>query len=254
MDILSKIIANKLIEIKQAKKKVALEDLIKKIKTLSKPRDFKKAISKKNKLCIIAEIKKASPSQGIIRRDFSAVNLAKTLEKSGADALSVLTDKKFFKGDISYIKKIKSRVKLPILRKDFIIDEYQVYESRVSGADAILLITGLLSVSKLKKFYILARNLGMNCIVEVHNRADLNKALSIKPDIIGINNRNLRTFKVDLSLSTKLKLLIPQGIITISESGIKDFECTKQLRKMGFNSALIGEAFMRMEAISTKLK
>lgn len=254
MDILKNIISNKLKEIAAAKKKIPLEVLKAGLKKAPRPRNFKKAISKKGKFCIIAEIKRASPSAGIIRKTFNPVDLAGRLEESGADALSVLTDRKFFKGDISYINKIKAKVNLPVLRKDFIIDEYQVYESRANGADSILLIARILSRERLKRLYALARRLKMDCLIEVNSRKDLESVLKIKPNIVGINNRNLKTFEVDLGLSARLRPLIPQRIITVSESGIKDFEAINRLKKIGFNSALIGEAFMRMNLFSINLE
>ncbi len=254
MDILKNIIKNKLKEISAAKKNIPLEVLRAALEKVPKPRDFKKAISKKGKLCIIAEIKKASPSAGIIRKSFNPADLAARLEESGADALSVLTDRKFFKGDISYIKKVKARVNLPVLRKDFIIDEYQVYESRANGADAILLIARLLTANKLKMLHSLAKRLRISSIVEVNSRVDLIKVLAIKPDIIGINNRNLKTFEIDLGLSARLRPLIPQKTTTVSESGVRDFKTLTQLKGMGFNSVLIGEAFMKRNSISINLE
>jgi indole-3-glycerol phosphate synthase len=250
MDILKKIIANKLIEIRQAKKRVPLEALKQRIKSVSRPRNFKKAISKKGKLCVIAEIKKASPSAGIIRKDFNPLSLARSLERAGADALSVLTDKKFFKGDLVYLKAIKSRVKLPILRKDFIVDEYQVYESRAFGADAILLIARIVSQGKLKKLYRLAKSLKLDCLVEVYSKSDLKKALKISLEIIGINNRNLKDFSLDLNTTFRLKKLIPEGKIVVSESGINTPDGLALLKIMGVQAALIGEAFMRAKSIS----
>lgn len=254
MDILKKIITNKLLEIKQARREVPLEELKERIKSLPKPRDFKKAISKKNKLCIIAEIKKASPSAGIIRKDFNPVRLAQSLERAGADALSVLTDKKFFKGNLAYINRIKAKVKLPLLRKDFLIDEYQVYESRANGSDAILLIVRILSPDKLKKLYRLAKRLGMANIVEVYSRAELTKALGVCPDIIGINNRNLKNFSINLSRTLHLHHLIPRDKITISESGIRGAGDLRILRNSGVNVVLIGERLMRMRRLSRSLR
>lgn len=247
MDLLKRIIKNKRIEIKKAKLKHPLPDLIKKINRLGSPRDFKKAIRKKNKLCIIAEIKKASPSAGIIRRDFNPVKLALSLAASGADALSVLTDKKFFQGDISYIKDIRLRVRLPILRKDFIFDEYQVYESRAYGADAILLITRILPLDKLRKLYSLAGRLGLSCLVEVHTHSDLKKALKIRPKIIGINNRNLANLKANLAITFDLKSKVPAGKVVVSESGIKNSKDIALLKANSVDALLIGEAFMKMK-------
>lgn len=254
MEILENIISNKLKEIRAAKIREPLEVLKARIKNAPKPRNFKKAISKKDKLCIIAEIKKASPSAGIIRKSFDPVHLAVLLEKSGADALSVLTDRKFFKGDISYIKKIKSRVKLPVLRKDFIVDEYQVYESRANGADAILLIARLLSAARLKSLYVIAKRLGLACIIEAHSQADLKKTLKANPQIIGFNNRNLKDFSIDMNVTLKLCASVPKGKILVSESGIRNSKDLDILKARGINAALIGEAFMRMEAVSSRLK
>ncbi|MEW6008451.1 MAG: indole-3-glycerol phosphate synthase TrpC [Candidatus Omnitrophota bacterium] len=249
MDILKRIIKNKLIEIKKAKQVRPLKHLILYVNKCPKPRDFKKAVSKKGRVCIIAEIKKASPSVGVIRRDFNPIKLAKALEKAGADALSVLTDKKFFKGDLSYISKIKRKVKLPILRKDFIIDEYQVYESRAFRADAILLIARIITGNKLKKLYNLAKSLGLACLVEAYSKSDLKKALKISPEIIGINNRNLKDFSLDLNTTFRLAKFIPKGKIVVSESGFEDFSHLKNLRDRNINAVLIGEAFMRMKSI-----
>ncbi|MFH1492397.1 MAG: indole-3-glycerol phosphate synthase TrpC [Candidatus Omnitrophota bacterium] len=250
MDILSNIIKNKRIEISKAKKRRSLTSL----RYRARPRDFKKAIAKRNKLCVIAEVKKASPSAGIIRSNFNPVQLALQLEKAGADALSVLTDRKFFKGHLSYISKIKAKVKLPILRKDFIIDEYQVYESRAFGADAILLIARILTQKRLKILYDLAEKLGMDCVVEVFSKSDLKKALAIKPRIIGINNRNLKTFRIDLKTTPRLMKLIPKGKLVVSESGIKRNSDISNLKKAGIDAVLIGEAFMNKKIISLALK
>lgn len=252
MDILKRIIKNKLFEIEKAKRNRPLKHLILYINKCPKPRNFKKAISKKGKLCIIAEIKKASPSAGVIRRDFNPVKLAKALENAGADALSVLTDKKFFKGDLSFIAKIKQKVKLPILRKDFIVDEYQVYESRVFGADAILLIARILSKAKLKKLYHLAKELKLDCLVEAYSKSDLKKALKINPGIIGINNRNLKDFSLDLNTTLRLTKLMPKGKIVVSESGINIFDDLALLKSKGVVAVLIGEAFMKMKSISMR--
>lgn len=245
MDILAKIISNKLKEIAVTKAKIPLEVLKADIKKAPKTRSFKKAISKRNKLCIIGEIKKASPSAGIIRKSFNPVDLALCLEKCGVDALSVLTDKKFFKGELSYIKKIKARSGLPVLRKDFIIDEYQVYESRANAADSILLIAGILSKGKLKKLYSLARRLKMDCLIEVNSRQELKNVLKINPDIVGINNRNLKDFTIDFKISRQLRPLIPRGVIAISESGVKGICDIQFIKSLRFNACLIGEALMR---------
>ena len=244
MNILDKIIQHKKEELKKLKK-ISLKELLKSLRIQGKTRGFKKAISKHNKLCIIAEIKKKSPSVGVLRRDFNPVKLAQEFEKVGIQALSVLTDKFFFGGDISFISKIKEIVKLPILRKDFIIDGYQVYESYIAGADAILLIARIVSQEKLKTLYSLATKLGMDCLVEVYSKADLKKALEINPQIIGINNRNLEDFKVNLNNTAKLIRSIPKDKIVVSESGINSKEDLEFLKSKGVDAVLIGEAFMK---------
>ncbi|MFH1202780.1 MAG: indole-3-glycerol phosphate synthase TrpC [Candidatus Omnitrophota bacterium] len=247
MDFLKKIIQEKKKELKKFRK-ISLRHLLKDLKAQGERRDFKKAISKKGRLSIIAEIKRKSPSAGILIRDFKPVKLARDFEKLGVSALSVLTDKKFFGGDISILRKIRQKVKLPILRKDFIIDEYQVYESYLAGADVILLIVRILSLRKLEKLYLLAKKLNMDSIIEVHSRADLKKALKINPEIIGINNRDLKTFKVDLNTTRRLAPLIPKSKIIVSESGINLKDDLEFLRSKRVNAALIGEAFMKDKA------
>lgn len=248
MNILDKIIRHKKQELKKHKR-VSLKQLLRDLRIQGRRRSFKKAISKKDKLCIIAEIKKKSPSAGVLRKDFNPVRLAKGLERQGVDALSVLTDKKFFGGNISFIPKIRKKVRLPILRKDFIIDEYQVYESYICGADAILLITRILAPERLRKLYKLTRKLGMDCIVEVYSRQDLKKALRINPQIIGVNNRNLVNFKVDLRSTIRLLPLIPKGRVIVSESGIGAPFDLEPLKKTGINAVLIGQAFMQGKAL-----
>ncbi|HHT9130844.1 MAG TPA: indole-3-glycerol phosphate synthase TrpC, partial [Candidatus Brocadiaceae bacterium] len=202
---------------------------------------------------IIAEIKKASPSLGVIRTDFNHVEIARLYESSGAAAISVLTDEKFFQGKLSYLTDVKKSVSLPILRKDFIIDPYQIYEARSAGADAILLIAALLSKEEIQRFLELARELGMDCLVEVHSELELEKVLQTSANIIGINNRDLATFKIDLETTLLLKPMIPSGKIVVSESGIKSREDIVKLIKKGVDAVLVGETLMKSTNISTKL-
>jgi indole-3-glycerol phosphate synthase len=203
---------------------------------------------------LIAEIKKASPSRGIIRGDFNPAKIAMTYQANGASAISVLTDERFFEGRLEHMKTVKEHVSLPVLRKDFIIDEYQIYESVRSGADAILLIAEILSGSELGSFYNLAVSLGLDVLVEVHNEEDVEKALGCQAGIIGINNRDLHTFKVDLAVTQKLLRMIPPGKVRVSESGIKTYEDVMFLKSMGVNAVLIGEAFMEASDIASKMR
>lgn len=206
-------------------------------------RDFKKAISNED-ISIIAEIKKASPSKGVILENFNHIEIAKIYENISIDAVSVLTEKNFFKGDDSYINDVKKVNLKPILRKDFIIDAYQIYQSKAIGADAILLIVSILK-HKLKEYYDLARSLGLQCLVEVHNEEELKIAVESGCSIIGINNRNLRDFTEDLKNTERLIKNVPSEILVVSESAIKTPEDIRYLKGLGVSAVLIGETFMR---------
>ncbi|SMC09649.1 indole-3-glycerol phosphate synthase TrpC [Nitratiruptor tergarcus] len=199
---------------------------------------------------IIAEVKKASPSKGIIREDFDPVAIAKEYEKGGANAVSVLTEPHFFKGDIEYLTQIRRYVPMPLLRKDFIIDKYQLVEALVYGADFVLLIAKALSRKELKELLEYTWHLGMEALVEIHDKKDLIKAIFAGANIIGINHRNLETFEIDLSLSEKLVPLIPKGKIIVAESGIHSHEQVKNLHEIGVDAFLIGEHFMRQDDIA----
>jgi len=203
---------------------------------------------------IIAEVKKASPSKGVIREDFDPILIAKEYEKGGANALSVLTEPFFFQGDIEYLTQIRRYVSLPLLRKDFIIDKYQLVEALVYGADFVLLIAKALGRKELKELLNYTRHLGMEALVEIHDKKDLVKAIFAGADIIGINHRNLETFEVDLSLSERLVPLIPKNKIVVAESGISSFEQIKYLHDLGVDAFLIGEHFMRSSDIATEVK
>jgi indole-3-glycerol phosphate synthase len=252
--ILSHIIEEKEKEVSGKKDKIPLTDLKSALAKFSVSRlDFKKAVSQEG-MNLIAEIKKKSPSRGILRKDFKPVEIALDYAVSGAKALSVLTDGKFFGGDITIIMSIKKEVNLPVLEKDFIIDEYQIYEARLAGADAILLIADILSMDQLRRFTDISRQLGMDAVCEVHTEEDLAKALEINAQIIGINNRNLQDFEVDLQTTPRLIRHIPHGTITISESGIKSYEDVMYLKSLGVNAVLIGETFMTAGDIISKVR
>ncbi len=251
---LSRIIEEKRRVVDEAKRVKPEADLIKEIRSLSVRSSFKKNISRPHHMNLIAEIKKASPSKGILRGDFNPVKIAITYQANGASAISVITDERFFEGKLDYISKVRPNVSIPILRKDFFIDEYQIYETVASGAEAILLIPEILSYAEMSKFYNLATELGLDCLVEVHNEEDIEKALAIGASIIGINNRDLHTFKVDLGVTQRLIRLIPQNKVIVSESGIKSYEDIMSLKSLGINAVLVGEAFMEADDIAAKMK
>ncbi|MCL2321792.1 MAG: indole-3-glycerol phosphate synthase TrpC [Oscillospiraceae bacterium] len=196
-------------------------------------------------ISFICEIKKASPSKGIIAQDFPYTDIAKQYEEAGAAAISVLTEPEYFKGSDEYLKEIASIVSIPILRKDFIVDSYMIYESKVLGASAILLICSILSQNIISEYIAIAHSLGLSVLVETHNEDEIHMALSSGARIIGVNNRNLETFEVDIDLSSSLRKLVPEGILFVSESGIKSNEDIVKLRKAGVNAVLIGETIMR---------
>lgn len=229
-----------------AKRKIEqpLSRLSASLPSLPRPRDFRAALAG-DSCAIIAEIKRSSPSAGRILKDFDPPEIARDFEKGGAAALSVLTEEHFFEGNLAYIEAAKHVSSLPVLRKDFIIDPYQVYETRVHGGDALLLIAGLLGREGLKELLSLARSLGLASLVEVNSREDLEIALSAGADIIGINNRNLDTFETDLGTSEILAPLVPEGTILVSESGIAGKDDIKRLQKVGIMAFLVGEFLSR---------
>jgi indole-3-glycerol phosphate synthase len=252
--ILSRILEEKRRIIDESKRAKPQRELIREIKSMCVRSSFKKNISRPHHISLIAEIKKASPSKGILRGDFNPTKIAITYQAHGASALSVLTDERFFEGKLEYIKKVKESVSLPVLRKDFIIDEYQIYETVASGADAMLLIAELLSINEMVGFYDLANSLGLDVLIEVHKEEDVEKALATDGTIIGINNRDLHTFKVDLGITQKLIRMIPQNKIKVSESGIRTYEDVMFLKSLGVNAVLIGEAFMEADDIAAKMR
>jgi indole-3-glycerol phosphate synthase len=253
--ILSDIIKSKRAYIEQAKKSTSLEYLKHRfLRKNIKTRNFKLAISQPRDISIIAEIKQASPTRGIIRENFNVRKIAIEYQINGASAISVLTDEEFFKGSPDYIKEVKTVTSLPVLRKDFIIDEYQVYESALLGADAILLITDILSKEEIIRFSILAKSLNMSVLCEVHSEGELEKAISARQDIVGINNRDLGTFKLSLSTTENLIGLIPEGKIIVSESGIHSRSDVMFLKSIGVDAVLVGEALMEVEDIGAKLR
>ncbi len=253
--ILAKIIQEKRKGIAQSKQNISLPALIDRINSQSfNKRNFKEAISKPNQINLIAEIKKASPGKGIFIKEFNPVKIAEIYQKAGASALSVITEEKFFQGKLSFIKEVKERVTIPVLRKDFIFDEYQIYESKASSADCILLIASILTEEQLLKLTDLSRKLDLEYIIEVHSAPDVEKALKMDVEIIGINNRDLESFKIDLNTTQKLKDLIPRDKIVVSESGIKAYQDIVFIKSLGINSVLVGEALLQSNNILSKTK
>jgi indole-3-glycerol phosphate synthase len=217
-------------------------------------RPFRAALQLGNDVAIIAEVKKASPSAGIIAADFNPLSIAREYARGGAQCLSVLTDQKYFHGDLAYLRQIREQVELPLLRKDFILHELQVYESVIAGADAILLIVASLGDQQLSQLYNIARNCQLDVLVEVHDLPEMERALELGADMIGINNRNLKTFEVDLATTETLAEEIPADTVAISESGIKEVEDIRRVRAAGINAVLIGETLMRAKNIPDKIR
>ncbi|MCX8093774.1 MAG: indole-3-glycerol phosphate synthase TrpC [Candidatus Goldbacteria bacterium] len=245
MNILKKIVKNKKNEIKIKKEKIPVKNLLQEIIKTPSNRNFRE-IFENNPFVIIAEIKKKSPSAGFIKKSISIEKTVKIYEKAGAKAISILTDKKYFDGNLDYIKEAKKFCSLPILRKDFIIDEYQIYESRAARADAVLLIASILEKKILTNFIKKIRFLNMTPIVEVHTRDDLKKALLSGTEIIGINTRDLKTFKINFSKVKSLIKNIPKDKFVIVESGIEDMDDLEKLKQLDrINGVLIGTGFMK---------
>jgi indole-3-glycerol phosphate synthase len=217
-------------------------------------RPFRSSLQRGNEVAIIAEVKKASPSAGVIAAEFNPLSVAREYARGGAHCLSVLTDQPYFHGDLAYLRQIREQVELPLLRKDFILDELQVYESVVAGADAILLIVASLDDVQLSTLYNIARNCQLDVLVEVHDLAEMERALDLGADMIGINNRNLKTFQVDLATTETLAEEIPADTVAISESGIRDAADVRRVRAAGVNAILVGETLMRAKNIPEKLR
>jgi indole-3-glycerol phosphate synthase len=253
--ILDDIMADVRLELEKRKQKVPLEEIRRSALKQRAALDFASAL-RGDGVRLIAEVKKASPSRGLIRADFRPVEIARIYATGGAAAISVLTEPNFFRGNLDYLRDIKNALgnKVPLLRKDFINDPYQVYEARAYSADAILLIAAMLDRDELEKLLSLSHELGMKCLVEVHNEAELEIALESGAKIIGINNRDLYTFKVDIDTTRRLKPLIPDDRTVVSESGIRDRADIEKLEKWGINAVLIGEALMAADDIAARMR
>ena len=261
--ILEQIVQTKRQEVAERKASAPLEQLKETISTLGRPRNFFQAVTRKpaKAMNVIAEVKKASPSAGVIRPDFDPVAIAKSYASAGADALSILTDEKYFQGKLEFIHAVRDVVKLPVLRKDFIIDPYQVYESRAAGADAILLIAECLETSEMIDLQILATELNLTCLIEVH---DMDNLMRVRDHVIGfphrsysllgINNRDLKSFKVDLGNTMRLADLVEDRSVLVSESGINAREDVVKLHGVGVRAVLVGESLMRSNDVAGKMR
>ena len=247
-DILDKIVAVKHQEVAAAKKRKSLELVRADAESRVLTRDFVGALKAQiaaGKPAVIAEIKKASPSKGVLRAGFIPADIAQSYAESGAACLSVLTDVQFFQGSVDYLKQARASCQLPVLRKDFMVDPYQIYESRAMGADCILLIVSCLSDGQMAEFEAIARSLDMAVLVEVHDGAELERALKLKTPLIGINNRNLQTFEVSLHTTLGLKAKVPADRVPVTESGIHSRDDVLRMGAAGVSAFLVGEAFMR---------
>ncbi len=230
------------------KEKISLEEIKEKALMMEKTKDFPfEQALKKEGLSIIAEVKKASPSKGIIAADFPYLEIAKEYEASGVNAISCLTEPEYFKGSDDYLRDIAKEVRIPVLRKDFTVDPYMIYEAKTLGASAILLIAAILSDKELKEYYEIAESLGLSALFEAHDEEEVKRCLALGARIVGVNNRNLKDFTVDINNSIRLRELIPEDVIYVSESGIKTPEDLKILKENGTDAVLIGEMFMRSE-------
>jgi indole-3-glycerol phosphate synthase len=252
--ILDEIIAHKKEELSETKRQTPFSDIRSKASSAEPTRGFGKALFSPGNIRLIAEVKKASPSKGVIREDFDPIKIARTYEESGASCLSVLTEKKFFQGELEYLSRIRKVVTLPLLRKDFIIDEYQIHEARAAGADAILLIAACLEQQQVEDYLGIARLLGLDVLVESHTYKELEKSLRAGATLVGINNRDLATFTVSLQTTLDLVKDIPDERTVVSESGIKTRDDVVRLHKAGVDAVLVGESLMRENDIGKKVK
>ena len=257
--ILDTILAEKFYEVaeRQARRPLPHPDVQAQMDDLPPPRDFRAALRGRRAgghAALIAEVKKASPSAGIIRADFDPGAIARAYDAAGADCLSVLTDERFFQGHDKYLQAVRAAVTLPVLRKDFIVDAYQIYESRLLGADAILLIAAALRADQLQQYHDLARMLGLTALVEVHTEREMEAALAANATLIGINSRDLKRFVTDLSTVERLAALVPEGVTLVAESGIKTVEDVARVARAGAHAVLVGETLMRASDIPAAVR
>jgi indole-3-glycerol phosphate synthase len=256
-NILEEIYQHKLIEVRNRKKELSVQEICARTKCLEAPKNFFQTLKEKDEkseIGLICEIKKASPSHGLIRADFDHVQIAKDYAEAGASCLSILTDEKYFMGSNRYLEEVKAISPLPILRKEFMVDTYQIYEAKMLGANCILLIVAMLDDAKLAELEQCAFDAGLSVLVEVHNEEELQRASKLKSKLLGVNNRDLKTLKVDLETSLFLSEQVPDDYVLVSESGIKDALDINLLQQSGINCFLIGEHFMRQKNIVTAVQ
>jgi indole-3-glycerol phosphate synthase len=254
MSILKKIADSKTLRVAYAKGRVSQAELLGRIRDMDPARDFHKAVRRTDgPVRLIAEVKKASPSRGIIRQDFDPASIAAVYESKPVSAISVLTEEDFFQGQLAYLKIVKDIVSKPVLRKDFILDAYQIYEARAFGADAILLIAALLEDSRLREYLHMAAECGLHALLEVHDERELELAMKANAGIIGINNRNLKTMETDLGITLRLKKEIPDSVTVIGESGINNRADVRLLEDAGIDAVLIGTALMESQDIGAAI-
>ena len=248
--ILQKIVDHKLLEIASCKQNSSLDSVKEAARDGRPVRNFLKALQKRDEISLIAEVKKASPSKGVIRENFDPVAIAKAYELAGASCISVLTDEAFFQGHLDFLIEVGQAVSLPVLRKDFIIDPWQVYQARAAGADAVLLIAECLEASQLGDLHALINELGMTALVELYDRENIEKVLACKPSLVGVNNRDLNTFEVDLEHSISIRQSLPSEITFVSESGISSNAEVSRLLQANVDAILVGESLMRADDIA----
>lgn len=252
--ILDEIVANKQIEIQSAKKRVPQSDLESQCKNVAGRPDFFKALTSSNEVSLIAEVKKASPSKGLIRKEFNPVEIAAAYESSGASCISVLTDEKYFQGHLDFLHDISKQARIPLLRKEFVVDPYQVYEAKVAGASGVLLIAECLEETMLKELHDLIEELGMTPLVEFHEKENLEVCLRIGARLIGVNNRNLKTFETDLGHVISLRQQIPEDRAVVAESGIFTHDDVLRIRDANIQAMLVGESLMRQQEIGQAVR
>ena len=252
-NILTTIIEHKRVEVAEAKRRYPPELLLEELDSAPPVRDFVAALQADRDIGLIAEVKKGSPSAGVIRPDFDPVQIALTYERHGAACLSVLTDERFFLGHLDYLKCVRQAVNIPVLRKDFMIDRYQVLEARAAGADCILLIAECLNDCQLRDLYFYASELGMESLIELYNAENVDRVLKLEPALMGINNRDLRTFETDLERTSRLAEQIPRTTLFVSESGIQTRADVDRVKAGGAREILVGESLMRSHNVGSAI-
>ncbi len=253
MTVLEEIVAGKRKEVEQRKRSIPLEKLEEDIRRRETPLDFAGALRGEG-VRLIAEVKQASPSKGLLCPEFDPVELAEVYATSGAAAISVLTEEKYFRGSLEHLAAVREKVGLPLLRKDFIFDPYQVYEARAYGADALLLITAILRQEQLEELIAASHSLGLSCLVEVHDEAETERARRTGAGIIGINNRDLKTLAVDIETTRRLAPLVPEGCVAVSESGIRGGDDVRKMKEWGISAILVGETLVTAEDIPSRIR